>query len=201
MLADPASSSRPPTGASCSASIRDQARRLDRLVAQPARSLAARGRSGEPLPELWPVDELVGAALEAIGPTATASSSRCAELPGGRGRRCPGRARARQPRGERPRVLLADGRRSRCGAAGGGEVVDRRSVDRGPGIPAREQEAVSSRSAWPVAGERGTGLGLAIARGFADAERGPASGPSRAGRGATFSLALPAVEIDAGVPT
>jgi two-component system sensor histidine kinase KdpD len=77
-----------------------------------------------------------------------------------------------------------------------------RVTDRGPGIPEREQEHIFEPF-HRVAGQpdqRGAGLGLAIARGFTEANGGRLWLESRAGQGASFVLALPAVELPAEVP-
>jgi two-component system sensor histidine kinase KdpD len=80
-----------------------------------------------------------------------------------------------------------------------GEVVVS-VADRGPGLASAERESIFEPfTRGQGAGERGSGLGLAIARGFAVLNGGRLWVESVPGRGATFSLALPAVAIDAGV--
>jgi two-component system sensor histidine kinase KdpD len=75
-----------------------------------------------------------------------------------------------------------------------------RIVDRGPGIPQSELERVFEPFHQAAAPEelRGTGLGLAIARGFAEANGGRVWAESQPGQGATFALALPLVEAPVG---
>ena len=72
-----------------------------------------------------------------------------------------------------------------------------RVTDRGPGVPEEERERIFEPfhrcRATPPA--RGAGLGLAIARGFAEANGGRLWVESRPGQGASFVLALPAVEL------
>ena len=71
-----------------------------------------------------------------------------------------------------------------------------RVVDQGPGIPEVELERIFEpfyRAAGSHDG-RGAGLGLAIARGFAEANGARLWAESRPGQGASFALALPAVE-------
>jgi signal transduction histidine kinase len=66
--------------------------------------------------------------------------------------------------------------------------------DRGPGIPREEHGVIFEKfgRAKSGAGRSGTGLGLFIARSIAEAHGGSVEVRSVAGRGATFSLALPA---------
>ena len=75
-----------------------------------------------------------------------------------------------------------------------------RVVDRGPGVPADELERIFAPF-HQLGTAGGAGLGLAIARGFAEANGGRLWVESRAGQGASFALALPAVEapVEAGV--
>jgi two-component system sensor histidine kinase KdpD len=73
-------------------------------------------------------------------------------------------------------------------------------ADRGPGIPASEQERIfapfyRSLSARPDVG--GTGLGLAIARGLAEAQQGSLTCAPREGGGTVFTLRLPAADLSA----
>jgi two-component system sensor histidine kinase KdpD len=77
-----------------------------------------------------------------------------------------------------------------------------RVVDQGPGIPGEELERVFEPFYRRAGGDRaGAGLGLAIARGFAEANGGRLWAESRPGQGASFALALPVVEVPAGLPT
>ena len=75
-----------------------------------------------------------------------------------------------------------------------GEVVIR-ITNRGRGIPQNELRRIFEPF-HRAAGERsgGAGLGLAIARGFTEANGGRVWAESRPGQGATFAVALPAVE-------
>ena len=75
-----------------------------------------------------------------------------------------------------------------------------RVVDQGPGLPVSELERVFEpfyrRDSDP---RSGAGLGLAIARGFVEANGGRIWAESRPGQGSTFALALPVVEVPAGL--
>jgi two-component system, OmpR family, sensor kinase len=75
--------------------------------------------------------------------------------------------------------------------------------DSGPGIPADQQERIFERFARDRDGGRrpGTaGLGLAIVRGIARAHGGRVALDSRPGRGATFTIVIPADDPDAPGP-
>jgi two-component system, OmpR family, sensor histidine kinase KdpD len=182
------------------ASIREQARRLDRLVANLLDLSRLEAGAASPVLELWSVDELVGRSLEAIG----ADSDRVVvSLPA----ECPA---VRVDAAQLERVLVnlvenalrysspADPVEVKAAVADGEVVVS--VVDRGPGLTPAERESVFEPfSRGQGAAEQGSGLGLAIARGFAALNGARLWVDSVPGRGATFSLALPAVEIDAGV--
>ena len=72
-----------------------------------------------------------------------------------------------------------------------------RVTDRGPGIPEEERERIFEPFHRVPGGpdQRGPGLGLAIARSFAEANGGRLWVESRPGQGASFVLALAAVEL------
>ena len=68
--------------ASCSRRSSSSPSRLDRLVGEPARPLAARRPARRRRsPSVWTVDDLVAQALDELGATRSASRSRGAELP------------------------------------------------------------------------------------------------------------------------
>jgi signal transduction histidine kinase len=69
--------------------------------------------------------------------------------------------------------------------------------DRGPGVPAAEQERIFERFARAGRSRRrseGAGLGLAIVRAIAEAHGGRVELSSRPGEGATFTVVVPASE-------
>ena len=75
-----------------------------------------------------------------------------------------------------------------------------RIVDRGPGVPAAEQERIFEafhRASGASDGHRGSGLGLAIVRGFVEANGGRVWVESLPGQGATFVVELPVEEVPA----
>jgi two-component system sensor histidine kinase KdpD len=182
-------------------SIRDQARRLDRLVANLLDLSRLETGAASPVAELWSVDELVGRSLEAIGDDGNrVVVSLPEEYPA-----------VRVDAAQLERVLVnlvenalrysspADPVRVEVGMVGGEVVVS--VVDQGPGLTRAECASIFEPfTRGPGAGERGSGLGLAIARGFAELNSGRLWVESVPGRGATFSLALPVVEIDAKLP-
>jgi two-component system sensor histidine kinase KdpD len=188
MLADPdglAESDR----AQLLASIRDQARRLDRLVAN-LLDLSRRGAGAASAhTELWPVDELVGRALDALDGDERVVVSLPAELPA---------VRADAAQLERVLVNLFENalRYSSpvevwAGVANGDVVI---SVhDQGPGVAIADRDSIFEPF-WRGNGG-GSGLGLAIARGFVSVNGGRLWVESEPGHGATFSLALPAVPV------
>jgi two-component system, OmpR family, sensor histidine kinase KdpD len=182
------------------ASIREQARRLDRLVSNLLDLSRLEAGAASPVAELWTVDELVGRALEAIG----ADGDRVVvSLP----EECPA-VRADAAQLERVLVNLIENALRYSSSADsvdvravvdGGEVVVS-VTDHGPGLEREDREAIFEPfRVGSGAGERGSGLGLAIARGFAGLNGGRLWVQSTPGRGATFSLALPAVEIGSKV--
>ena len=181
------------------ASIRVQARRLDRLVANLLDLSRLEAGAAKPLFELWTVDSLVALALEAIGP----ESDRVvvafpADVPA---------VRVDATQVERILVNLLENALAYSSPgdsvnvdveSSNGEVVVR-IVDRGPGIEADEQAAIFEPFQQGKGGnQRGSGLGLAIARGFAQVNDGRVWVESAPGRGATFVLAFRAVDVPEG---
>jgi two-component system, OmpR family, sensor histidine kinase KdpD len=201
MLADPSELLSSTDRLELLSSIREQARRLDRLVANLLDLSRLEAGAASPVAELWSVDELVGRSLEAIG---TDSDRVRVSLP----EECP-TVRADAAQLERVLVNLVENALRYSSPADPVEVkaaVTRNEVivsvvDHGPGLMPSERELIFEPFTRGVGtGERGSGLGLAIARGFATLNGGRLWVESVPGRGATFSLALPAFVIDAGVP-
>jgi two-component system sensor histidine kinase KdpD len=175
------------------ASIREQARRLDRLVANLLDLSRLEAGAATPVAELWTVDELVGRALEAIG----ADGDRVnASLP----EECPA---VLVDAAQLERVLVnlvenalrysspADSVEVRAVVDGGEVVVS--VTDHGPGLAREELDSIFEPF-WrgSGAGERGSGLGLAIARGFVEHQGGRLWHENRPGGGASISFTLPA---------
>jgi two-component system sensor histidine kinase KdpD len=182
------------------ASIRLQARRLDRLVENLLDLSRLEAGAAKPVLELWTVDGLVARALEAIG---TERDRVAVSLPDDSPT-----VRVDAAQLERALVNLlenalaysspSDPVEIRAEAENGEVIV--RVIDRGPGIAPQEQAAIFEAFRQGArGGERGSGLGLAIARGFAQANDGWLWVESEPGRGASFALALPAVEVPARV--
>jgi two-component system sensor histidine kinase KdpD len=87
----------------------------------------------------------------------------------------------------------------RAAREGGTLVVD--VADRGPGVPAGEEERVFERfHRAAVPGVRGVGLGLPIARAIAQAHGGRLTASNRPGGGALLRLTLPVLEPPAAPP-
>jgi two-component system sensor histidine kinase KdpD len=176
--------------------IRVEHTRLKRLVENLLDLSRLQAGAAESSPGLWTADELVGQALEELAGAERVRVSARPELP-------PVRVDAVQiqrvlvnllenalrlsPPGEQVHVRVSATRK---------ELLIR-VTDRGPGVPEEERERIFEPF-HRVAGrphERGAGLGLAIARGFTEANGGRLWLESRAGQGASFVLALPAVEL------
>jgi two-component system sensor histidine kinase KdpD len=200
MLAEPGELLSAGDRAELLASIHEQARRLDHLVGNLLDLSRLEAGAASPMPELWLVDELVGRALEVIGPDADRV---VVSLPAN----CPG-VRVDAAHIERVLANLVENALRYSSPADpvemhaalqAGEVVISVS-DRGPGVPAGEREAIfEAFQRGTGTGEQGSGLGLAIARGFAALNGGRVWVDRAPGGGSTFSLALPAVEIGARV--
>ncbi len=172
-------------------SIRLQARRLDRLVANLLDLSRLEAGAATPDFEVWPVDGLVSRALDAIGAKGDAID---VVLPAE-----PPTVEVDATQMERVLVNLFENalRFSKSVAVSvaeaNGEVVVR-VVDDGPGVVPAEQESIFEPFARGsnVNGSRGSGLGLAIARGFLEVNGGRLWVESVPGHGSTFAFALPA---------
>jgi len=175
-------------------SIRSEAERLDRVVGNLLDLSRLDGGVAAPHPELWPPEELVGRAVEQLGPEADRVVAEIdVDAP-------PVRVDAVQI--ERVLVNLLDNALKFSpagtpvhvrGEERDGELL-LHVVDQGPGVAPAEREAVFEpfRRGDGVA-VRGAGLGLAIARGFSEAN-GARVWAEEDPWGGHFVLALPAAE-------
>jgi two-component system, OmpR family, sensor histidine kinase KdpD len=175
--------------------IRTEAARLDRMVRDLLDLSRLEVGAADPLRELWPVDELVGAALDELHDEGGTAVDVPANLP-------PVEVDAGHVR--RILVNLLENAHRHAGAQGhvqvtaapDGETVVLRVADDGPGIPAADVDAVF-QPFWRGAAGGVTGLGLAIARGFADANGGSLRAEASE-VGASLVLTLPAPAAAAG---
>jgi two-component system sensor histidine kinase KdpD len=189
----------PADAAELFATIRAQARRLDRLVANLLDLSRLEAGAVDPAPELWPVDGLVTLALESVARDARIDVRLEGDLP-------PVRVDAAQL--EHALVNLLEnaltyspaGARVELSAALEEGRVVLRVRDAGPGIAAADRERIFEPFDRGAGGRPGgSGLGLAIARGFAELNGGSLHVEEH-GPGATFALELPAAPVAAGTP-
>jgi len=171
--------------------------RLKRLVENLLDLSRLQAGAAQPVPELWTPEQVLADALEELESAERVQVTVGADLP-----------LVRVDGGQIQRVLVnllenalkfSDATspvQVRANPAVGEVVV--RVTNRGRGIPRGELGRIFEPF-QRVAGERvaGAGLGLAIARGFAEANGGRVWAESRPGQGATFVVALPAVESPA----
>jgi two-component system sensor histidine kinase KdpD len=179
------------------AAISAQVHKLDRLVSNLLDLSRLEAGAAAPVLELWTIDGLVSRALDAIDAgnerVDVALSADCPPVS------------VDATHLEHALVNLLENalkfsppdttvhvRSERLGR----EVVVR-VVDVGPGLALRDQSRVFEPfdRGGHEDGDRGSGLGLAIARGFVQLNGGRLWVESELGKGATFSLALPAVEV------
>jgi|SRR5579862_759646 len=179
--------------------VLEEARRLDRLVANLLD--LSRLQAGAAVPEfaLVSVDDLVVEALEGLGADGLRIDISLPEDP----------ATVRVDPHQVQRALAnllenalkyspADEPVSVRVASTSTDVLVR-VIDRGPGVLQQEAERIFSpfQRGSVQDGTRGAGLGLAIAQGFAEANGGRVWVESHAGQGATFVLALPIAQVEA----
>jgi K+-sensing histidine kinase KdpD len=170
------------------ASIRTQARRLDRLVGNLLDLSRLEAGAATPRIEVWPVDGLVARALESLGPGGHSVDVRLPPEPPA--------VQVDATQLEHVLVNLLENALAVSpehvevsAEQRNGEVVVR-VTDEGPGIPAAARETIFR----PFnEGASGTGLGLAIARGFLEMNGGRLWVESKEGHGASFAFALPSV--------
>jgi len=178
--------------------ITTEASRLERLVTNLIDLSRLEAGAARPRPELWTGDDLVGRALETLGPAAERVEVRLPEEPVA--------AIVDGAQAERVLVNLLENAAKFSSttdpievdvAADNGELVIR-VRDHGPGIPPNRAALIFDpfESSNPGAG---MGLGLAIATGFAQANGGRVWFKPAEDGGAVFALALPAAEVPAEV--
>jgi two-component system sensor histidine kinase KdpD len=180
--------------------IRIETARLERLVSNLLDLSRLEAGAALPEPELWPVDELVSRALEALG----ADAARVSVVNTGD----PSPARVDVAQLERVLVNVLENALRLSSPADPVEVevgelageIQIRVSDRGPGLDHDDLERIFEPFEHGERGPRGTGLGLAIARGFAAANGCRLWAEARPGSGATFVLALPAAAARIEVP-
>ena len=182
--------------------IRTEARRLDRLVANLLDLSRLEAGAADPRPELRTVDDLVASALESLGPEADRVD--CILPPH------PPLVRVDPTQVERVLVNLVENGLKFSAAESRVEItVEARQNevvfhvhDSGPGLAAHEAQRIFEPflPGQRRDGRSGSGLGLAIAHGFAEANGGHVWAESEAAVGTTFSLALPAAELRTPAP-
>ena len=179
--------------------VLDEARRLDRLVANLLDLSRLQAGAAEPRAELVAADDLVVEALESLGVNAGRVDVALPEEP------LAVRVDAQQVQRALANLLenalkySSSAERVQVRVASTSTEVLLRVIDRGPGVATADLGRIFSpfqRGSVPVG--RGAGLGLAIAQGFAEANGGRIWVESHEGQGATFVLALPLVRVEVG---
>lgn len=171
--------------------IRLETARLDRLVANLLDLSRLEAGAARAQRELWPVDELVSRALDALGGDASrVSVTLDGEAP-----------LVRVDAAQLERVLanvLENALRFSSPSdpvelvvSSTGDDVRVRITDRGPGLETESLERIFEPFEHGGGGREGTGLGLAIARGFAEANGCRLWAEPHPGSGAAFVLAMP----------
>ncbi len=181
--------------------VEDEARRLSRLIDQLLDLSRLEARAAEPRPEWTALDEVLRTAVDDLGDPGAFALALDPDLP---------LVRADPVQLERAFANLLENSRRH---AGGHPVSVRaralrgrvavRIVDRGPGIPAAQQDRVFEpfyRTGTDRTGHRGSGLGLAIARGFLEVNGGRVWAESLPGQGTTFVAELPLEPEPAAAP-
>ena len=179
--------------------IREEAKRLDRLVGNLLDLSRLEVGSAAPRRELWTLDALVARAVEHLGLDADrVSVSLPADAPA---------VRADGTLVERALANLLDNALKFSVGEPVELVVEERGgealvrvCDRGPGLRPRDLERIFDPfERGEASAGRGTGLGLAIARGFTRANGGRLWAEPSEGGGTTFVLALPVAPLPARV--
>jgi two-component system, OmpR family, sensor histidine kinase KdpD len=171
--------------------IRLETARLERLVANLLDLSRLEAGVAPAHRELWPVDELVSRALEALGADAARIEvSLDGDVP---------LVSVDATQLERVLVNVLENALRFSSPADPVELVVSSTgddvlvtiADRGPGLDPESLERIFEPFEHGRAGGEGTGLGLAIARGFAEANGCRLWAQPRPGSGASFTLALP----------
>jgi two-component system sensor histidine kinase KdpD len=181
--------------------IRVEHTRLKRLVENLLDLSRLQAGAAQSSPELWTADQLVAQALDELPGSDRVRVSARPDLP-------PVRVDAVQIQRALVNLLENALRVSPAGEDVHVRVTATRKellvriTDRGPGIPDEERERIFEpfHRVTGALDQRGPGLGLAIARGFTEANGGRLWVESRPGQGASFVVALPAVELPVGIP-
>ena len=173
--------------------------RLERLVSNLLDLSKLEAGAARPRLELWPIDELISRALDALGADAARVSVR------NEGGVPPALVDAAQL--ERVLVNILENALQLSSpsdpvevavASDGAEIAVRIS-DRGPGLEGQDLDRIFEPFERGSGVRGGTGLGLAIARGFAEANGCRLWAEPSPGSGATFVLTLPAAAFPAEV--
>jgi two-component system sensor histidine kinase KdpD len=179
--------------------VLDEARRLDRLVANLLDLSRLQAGAAESRAELVAADDLVVEALESLGVEAGRVDVVLPEEP------LAVRVDSQQVQRALANLLenalkySSSAERVQVRVASTSSEVLLRVIDHGPGVATADLERIFSpfqRGSLPLG--RGAGLGLAIAQGFAEANSGRIWVESREGQGATFVLALPLARVEVG---
>ena len=177
--------------------VLEEARRLDRLVANLLDLSRLQAGAAQPRVELVSVDDLVVEALEGLGDDAARVEVSLPDDPP-----------AVRVDGQQVQRALANLLENALKYSSSAEPVQLRVgstssevllrvIDHGPGVAAGDFERIFAPfQRGSVPSGRGAGLGLAIAQGFAEANGGRVSVESHEGQGATFVLALPLAPIE-----
>ena len=182
------------------ATVRAEARRLDRVVGNLLDLSRLQAGSARPLPALCSLESVVVGALAGLAGHERVEVKLPDDLP---------LLEIDPAQIEQALVNLLEnalkfsppGSPVRIVAAGRAGAVAVRVEDEGPGVPAPELEGVFEPFRQAGTGEgKGTGLGLAIVRGFAEANGGRVHAERRPGGGSAFVLALPTAAVAVETP-
>jgi two-component system sensor histidine kinase KdpD len=181
------------------AGVAVEAERLSRLIDQLLDLSRLEAHAVEARPQWCAIDEVLRGAAEQVDTPTGLKLSLDPELP---------LVRADAAQLERAFVNLlensarhAGGRPVDVRARAVGHRLLVRIVDAGPGIPARQLEAVFEpfHRVGDGAGHRGSGLGLAIARGFLEVNGARVWAESPPGQGTSFVVEIPLEPVSAAV--